>query len=56
MSNYTHNIEVCFGAINDVERSIFAATRKARVDFNLCLSEASLAKVATRTRSIPTSR
>jgi chromatin remodeling complex protein RSC6 len=24
MSNFTHGIEVCFGAINDVERSIFA--------------------------------
>lgn len=59
MSNFTHDIELNFGAINDVERSIFTymiiqnknvkdlwnttntlpTTRKAKTDFNLCLSE-----------------
>ncbi|CEG64714.1 hypothetical protein RMATCC62417_01640 [Rhizopus microsporus] len=34
---------------------ILPTTRKVRVDFNLCLSEASLVKVATRARSISTS-
>lgn len=35
MSNFTHGIEISFGAINDVERSIFANYKESKNIFQL---------------------